>query len=177
MEFMFTSNAPTTPLPEASTAQYHQIVSLIRQIREVFELYFDRSWLSIVIDELPLDRRTVREIREFVSLSNLLAEDDQVVEAGIDGLRRYIWTVRNHLLPHVKELLGVSPFSPERRNMDKSQYVLRRLTALTLPQNLEKLEQLVDSLETRLRDRRSPENTLQVTSIDSSSMASGIGSE
>lgn len=174
---MFTSNAPTTPLPEASTAQYHRIVSLIRQIKEVFELYFDRSWLSIVIDELPLDKRTVREIREFVSLSDLLADDDQVIEAGIDALRRYIWTLENHLLPQVKELLGVSPFSSERRSMDKSQYVLRRLTALALPHNLEKLEALVDALETTLRDRQSSANTLRMASIDSSSMSSSIGSE
>ena len=71
----------------------------------------------------------------------------QRIESGIDELLRYAWTLRKDLLPHAIELLGVSPFSSAIRTMDKSQYVLRRLTADTLPHNIAKLELLIEQLE------------------------------
>lgn len=135
----------------ASASRRNEILSLINQIRELFERYFDRSWLAIVIDDLPMDRRTVRDIREFLALSDLFPEHDQQIESGIEGLHRYIWTLKTHLVPNVKELLGVSPFSTKRRQMDTSQYILRRLTAYVLPHNLVQLEAAVDELETRFK--------------------------
>lgn len=154
----------------------HEIASLIHQIKEVFDLHFDRSWLAIVIDELPMDRRTVREIREFLALSDLVIHEDQRIEAGIDELRRYIWTLRTHLLPQAKELLGVSPFTGNRGAMDKSQFVLRRLTAHALPYNLDRLESLVDSLEILFRERQIAGNTARIASIEESSIDSSIES-
>jgi hypothetical protein len=135
----------------ADAGKRNRLLSSIHQIRDQFEKHFDRSWLSVVIDELPLEHRTVREIREFLHIVELSQDDDQRIESGLDELRRYIWTLKKHLLPQVKELLGVSAFSYGRRRMDKSQYVLRRLTAHALPYNLAQFEILVDNLESQFR--------------------------
>ena len=133
--------------PFAIATRRNEIVSLAHQIREVFAERFDRAWMSAVIDALPLDSRTVREIREFLASMEVFPDNVQRIESGIDELLRYAWTLRKDLLPHAIELLGVSPFSSAIRTMDKSQYVLRRLTADTLPHNIAKLELLIEQLE------------------------------
>jgi hypothetical protein len=147
MESTYTTPSSTPNILLAAAARNNEVISLIRRIKEAFELHFDRSWLAIVIDELPMDKRVVREIRNFLPLTDMTPENRQQIESGIDNLRRYIATLKIHLLPNIKELLGVSAFSSSRRGMDKSQYVLRRLTAHALPHNLTRLETLVDTLE------------------------------
>lgn len=135
----------------AATNRRNEIVSLVHRIRNLFEERFDRSWLAAVIEGLPLDPRTIREIRDFLATMDVFPDNDQKIELGIEALHRYIWTLKTHMLPHAKELLGVSPFSEPRRRMDKSQYVLRRLTADTLPHNLKHLENLVEQLVSRFK--------------------------
>ena len=147
MESTYTTPSATPNILLAAAARNNEVISLIRRIKEAFELHFDRSWLAIVIDELPMDKRVVREIRNFLPLTDMTPEYRQQIESGIDNLRRYIAALKVHLLPNIKELLGVSAFSSSRRGMDKSQYVLRRLTAHALPHNLTRLETLVDALE------------------------------
>ena len=137
--------------PFAATIRRNEIISLVHQIREIFEERFDRSWLAAVIEALPLDPRTIREIRDFLATMEVFPENDQRIESGIEELHRYVWALNKHLIPHAKELLGVSPFTGARQKMDKSQYVLRRLTADTLPYNLAKLERLLEQLERKFK--------------------------
>ncbi len=151
MESARTAEVSTSRPLFATPSRRNEIVSLVHQIRDTFEQHFDRSWLAVVIDDLPIDRRTIREIRGFLALFDLTPESEQRIESGIEELRRYIWTLKRHLLPNVKELLGVSPLSSARLTMDKSLYVLRRLTAHALPYNLARLERLVDALDSRFK--------------------------
>ena len=44
-----------------------EILKLIAELRNVFESHFDRTWFSLIIDGMPIDFRTVRDIREMVS--------------------------------------------------------------------------------------------------------------
>lgn len=141
----------TPRIPQLPAVGRNEVMSHILRIKEVFELHFDRSWLAVVIDELPLENRTVREIREFLSITETEAENEARILAGLDALRRYIWTLKRHLLPRVRELLGVSAFCGENRVRDRSQYVIRSLTAFALPYNLAKLESLVDDLDYRYK--------------------------
>ena len=59
----------TTPTFVPPAAGMNEILSQIRQIREVFEKHFDRSWLGVIIDELPIDSRVIRDIREFLAIN------------------------------------------------------------------------------------------------------------
>ena len=148
---------PITQFP--SIPSRNEIGSMVKKIRDEFEKNFDRSWLAVVIDELPMDKRTVREIRDFLAVDHMIPENDHRLEVGVEELRRYIWTLEKHLLPNVKELLGVSPFHGARPSMDKSQFILRRLTAHALPYNLEQLGSLVDRLDLRFKELRAIEQT------------------
>ena len=124
-----------------------EILSIIKELREVFENHFDRTWFSILIDGLPIERRTMREIRELVSLETIYPEDIYMIYQGALELELFIAHVRKFLLPFIKDRLGVSGLFPQKRVRDKSQYILRRLVAYTFPYNLEKLALLTSQLK------------------------------
>ena len=41
-----------------------EILKLLGELKEVFENHFDRTWFSLIIDGMPIDFHTVRDIRE-----------------------------------------------------------------------------------------------------------------
>ena len=127
-----------------------EILSVIKELREVFENHFDRTWFSILIDGLPIDTRTLREIRELVSLETIYPEDISLIYSGELELEKFIQHVRRFLLPFIKDRLGVSGLFPGRMIRDKTQYILRRLVAYTFPYNLEKLAFLTGKLKSYL---------------------------
>ena len=147
MESSHITDIHAAPTQFTEGSRRSRLSSLISQIRAEFDEHFDRSWLEAIYEELPLENRNIREIRDFLSVADLTINNEQAMTAGIDELRKYIAALRKHLLPNIKELLGVSEFSSARVGMDKSQYVLRRLTAHAFPYNLANLEVLVDALE------------------------------
>ncbi len=124
-----------------------EILSTIRELREVFENHFDRTWFSVLIDGLPIESRTLREIRELVSLETIYPEDIYLIYQGVLELETFIAHVRKFLLPFIKDKLGVSGLFPHKMVRDKSQYILRRLVAYTFPYNLEKLAILTSQLK------------------------------
>jgi hypothetical protein len=111
----------------------------IGQVRDIFESYFDRTWFSVIIDGLPIDFRTVREIRQMVSLTALYPGEEWQIWQGVLELETFILTVRRQLLPVLRERLGISWLFPGRRVRDRHQILLRKLVAFTFPYNLERL--------------------------------------
>jgi len=115
------------------------LLRLIGQVRDIFENHFDRTWFSVVVDGLPIDFRTVREIRGMVGLKTLYPGEEWDIYQGVLELETFVLTVRRQLLPVLKERLGVSWLFPGRRVRDRNQVMLRRLVAITFPHNLERL--------------------------------------
>jgi hypothetical protein len=126
------------------------LVPLIRRIRRVFEDHFDRTWFAIIIDGLPIDVRTVRMIRELVSLESIHIGDEWFIYQAMLELNRFVLLVRKFLLPVLKERLGVSGLVPHRMVRDRTQYILRRFVAYTFPYNLQRLEELAVELRDEL---------------------------
>ena len=124
---------------EAQTRRDTDLLRLIGKVREIFENNFDRTWFSIIIDGLPIDFRTVREIREMVSLKTLYPGEEWDIFQGVLELETFVRTVRRLLLPVLKERLGISWLFPTRRVRDRTQYMLRKFVAITFPYNLERL--------------------------------------
>ncbi len=127
-----------------------RLLSLIRKIKEVFENHFDRTWFSVIIDGLPIDFRTVREIRELVSLHSIRPGDERAIYQGVLELNQFILHVRKFLLPVIKERLGVSSLVPHKIVRDKNQYLIRRFVVYTFPYNLDRLSILSEELENHL---------------------------
>ena len=132
---------------EVQTRRDTDLLRLIGKVREIFENNFDRTWFSIIIDGLPIDFRTVREIREMVSLKTLYPGEEWDIFQGVLELETFVLTVRRQLLPVLRERLGISWLFPGRRVRDRNQALLRRLVAITFPYNLERLRLAAEHLK------------------------------
>ncbi len=135
---------------ESDLAREAQILQIIGELKNVFESHFDRTWFSLVIDGIPIDFRTVRDIREMVSLTSLYPGQEWVVWQGVAELETFHRTVKRFLLPVLKERLGISWLLPQRRVRDRQQYILRKFVAFTFPYNLERLRRLTLKLKAAL---------------------------
>ena len=113
-----------------------ELLKLIGELRDVFENHFDRTWFSLIIDGMPIDFRTVRDIRELVSLTSIYPGEEWQIFQGIQELETFHRTVKRFLLPVLKERLGISWLFPQKRVRDAQQYILRKFVAFTFPYNL-----------------------------------------
>ncbi len=127
-----------------------EILRLIGELKNVFENHFDRTWFSLIIDGMPVDVRTVRYIRELVSLTSLYPGEEWQLWDGILELETFHLTVKRFLLPVLKERLGISWLFPQKRVRDTQQYILRKFVAFTFPYNLERLFRLTQKLKSCL---------------------------
>ncbi len=124
-----------------------EILGIIAELREVFENHFDRTWFSLIIDGMPIDFRTVRDIRELVSLTSIYPGEERQIFQGVRELETFHQTVKRFLLPVLKEKLGISMLLPQRRVRDAQQYILKKFVAFTFPYNLERLRRLTQRLK------------------------------
>jgi hypothetical protein len=127
-----------------------ELLRIISDVREVFESHFDRTWFSLIIDEMPLDPRAIREIRRLVSLRNLFPGEEWEIWQGVQDLEGFTTHVKRYILPMLKERLGISSLMGERRPGDSTQLIIRKFVAFTFPYNLERLAVLTQKLKSRL---------------------------
>ena len=127
-----------------------EILRIIGELKEVFENHFDRTWFSLIIDGMPIDFHTVRDIRELVSLTSLYPGEERQLYQGVEELETFHQTVKRFLLPVLRERLGISFLFPQKRVRDTQQYILRKFVAFTFPYNLERLRRLTQKLKSCL---------------------------
>jgi hypothetical protein len=127
-----------------------ELLKLIAELRDVFENNFDRTWFSLILDGIPIDLRTVRIIRELVSLTSIYPGEEWLIMRGIEELEAFYAIVKRFLLPVLKERLGISWLLPQKKVRDPHQYILRKFVAFTFPYNLERLRRLTLKLKTKL---------------------------
>ena len=128
-----------------------EILNVIAELRDVFENNFDRTWFSLILDGIPIELRTVRNIRDLVSLTSIYPGEEWQIMRGIEELEAFYATVKRFLLPVLKERLGISWLLPHTKIRDPHQYILRKFVAYTFPYNLERLARLTLKLKTKLR--------------------------
>ena len=128
-----------------------ELLKLIGELRDVFENHFDRTWFSLIIDGMPIDFRTVRDIRGLVSLTSIYPGEEWQIFQGVQELETFHRTVKRFLLPVLKERLGISWLFPQKRVRDAQQYILRKFVAFTFPYTLERLRRLTQKLKSSLQ--------------------------
>lgn len=128
----------------------NEILRIISEVREVFENHFDRTWFSLLIDGMPIDSHTIREIRSIVSLKSIYPGEEWEIWQGVEDLEVFITHVKRFLLPVLRERLGISWLFPSRRIGDRTQLIIRKFVAFTFPYNLERLRVLTEKLKTSL---------------------------
>ena len=127
-----------------------EILDCIRRIREVFQQHFDRAWFGVLMDDVPMGHRTLREIRNLTLFDTIYPGDEKEIHEGLLELEEFVMTVRKYLLPLIREKLGISKLHPRALVRDRNQYLLRRLLAYTFPYNVERLSELTHELRGRL---------------------------
>lgn len=127
-----------------------EILKLIVQVREIFENHFDRTWFSLILDGMPIDLRTVRDIRSLVSVTDIYPGEERHLYQGVLELEVFCNAVKRLLLPVLKERLGISWLKPKLRVRDPQQYILRKFVAFTFPYNLERLRRVTLRLKALL---------------------------
>ena len=85
-----------------------KILSTIETLRVHFDIFFDRGWLAMVIDDLPIDFTTLREVRQLVTVGEIYPEDLPNIRYGARQLQQFALDLRRHLLPVLRERLGIS---------------------------------------------------------------------
>lgn len=132
--------------PPAVRRGNSEIIDCIRRIRTVFEQHFDRAWFAVLMDDVPMGIRTLREIRSLVLFDTIYPGDELDIRSGLAELEEFLMTVRKYLLPLLREKLGISRLRPSALVRDRNQYLLRRLLAFTFPYNVERLASLTAEL-------------------------------
>lgn len=123
-----------------------EIREALDELRNNFYDNFDRAWFYLVIDDLPIDLKNIKEIKEiFVEAAFL--DNLQNLFRMILKLEYFIHHVRKFLLPIIKEKLRISHLHPNRLVKDKNMYVTHSFIAYVLPFNLDRLNQLTIKLK------------------------------
>ena len=142
------------------------VIKLYYQLRAYYKTHFENTWFYILLDGLPLDQILLRDIRDFVKIHEDWEMSDQRITKGIRDLEIFITTLRNYLLPYLKEKLRISYLKPESRVRDRDQLAIRRLMAYAIPITVRELANLAGQLKAQLDERsESTPEQAQVISI------------
>ncbi len=114
-------------------------------LREHFDRHFDRGWLAMLVDELPIDSSLVPQIRELFGLRSVYLSDIYEIRFGIERLTTFAFELRRHLEPVLRDRLRISGFTRSSRD-DEIGRIHRQFVASAFPANLDRLEELTESL-------------------------------
>ena len=122
------------------------LLQIIQEIRHLFQNYFENRYMAVIIQELPIDFKTLREIRNMVSIVSINEDSITIIRSGISELEQFIHNLRKYLLPSLNERFRVSLFhvSPGERRTDD--FILKKFSAFTCPYNICHLENLTGEL-------------------------------
>ncbi|MBN1523993.1 MAG: hypothetical protein JW904_05905 [Spirochaetales bacterium] len=115
---------------------------VIQNMRNLFEHSFDRAWFYSMLNNVPLELKEIREIRDFLTSESTQRFDlnELAQKAGI--IDTFLDVVDNYMIPELKEKLGISYLSPGNMVEDKDEFVTRQFIAYTLPHNLKEFAKL-----------------------------------
>ena len=131
----------TVPKQNLDYVQMH-----LEALRAHFDVHFDRGWLAMIIDDLPLETTLLREIRGLLALTLVYEDDLPEIRYGVGKLLEFVAELRRHLLPVLRDRLRVSGFAATRRERNEER-IYRQLLCVTFPHNLDRLETLAHDLE------------------------------
>ncbi len=126
------------------------LLQVIHEIRQIITTCIDNSGATVVLEELPVDFKTLRDIRSMTSVLRIDRETITVVATGVQELEQFIQDMNKYFLPNMKEYLRVSFLKPDRLVGDKDLYIIRRFAVYAFPHNLARLSELTYELKTIL---------------------------
>ncbi|RPJ03830.1 MAG: hypothetical protein EHM28_14555 [Spirochaetaceae bacterium] len=132
---------------------------IIARMREIFDKNFDRAWFFSVLESVPLQMKSIREIREFLRSEKHQQYDTAELEEKAQEIEAFLRVIREYLLPELRERLGISYLDPQNLVDDKDELLTRKFIAYTLPHNLKEFLKLNEEFKRELAEKGSGSNT------------------
>ena len=121
-------------------------------LRSFYQTHFEHTWFQILLEDVRMDPLTVKDIRDFLRIDETWQLDESRVKKGVQDLESFISTIRQCLLPFIREKLRISYLKPENVIRDKDQFTIRNLIAQAVPMNLSQLEALTQDLKSHAEE-------------------------
>jgi hypothetical protein len=129
------------------TSRESTLLELIEEIRGIYLCCFETAVAAVLSNAMPGINRSLREIRNLISVVRVDGETIAVVRSGAEELEEFVAVLSKYFLPKAKELLQVSPLHPEARIRDRDALLYRRFLICTLPENIRRLQELTGELK------------------------------
>ena len=123
------------------------LLELIDEIRRIYQCCFETVVAAVLSNTMPGITKSMREIRNLISVVRVDGETIAVVRSGVEELEEFVSVLSKYFLPKAKELLQVSPLNPDNRVHDRDAFLYRRLLICTLPENIGRLRELTGELK------------------------------
>ncbi|MBN1649341.1 MAG: hypothetical protein JW874_14990 [Spirochaetales bacterium] len=120
--------------------------NILSEIRDIYNDFFNKSYLSGIIEELPVDKSKMHSLYHLLNTAYFSSEDTKPLAEAVIYLDYFIAVMSNYLLPDLKDYLRISGFFPDMKR-GSVEYVLKSFICYTFPTNLEKLKDLTDELK------------------------------
>ena len=137
-------------------------------LKDTFERNFESPWFFALLEGLPIDPLLVKDIRDFFKIDEAWAATETRAQEGIHNLELFVLTLKNYLLPCIKEKLRISPLRPEMMVTDKDQKAIRALIAYAMPLKIALLDEQIKSFKKFLDGSCGVENPGNASTLSNS---------
>jgi len=122
----------------------------IKAIRDIFDTHIDTKWLHLALEKLPVDPGALGQIRDFLTDEAAVERDPRKLTIGLEVLEAFLFDLKCHLLPALREKLGISGLKPKYKSREREKFMMQEMVAYTFPHNLKQLGETAASLRKAL---------------------------
>jgi hypothetical protein len=133
------------PDKESSQENSTHLKPVIDEILMLLTTYFNQNWFLILVEDIPVNIQSIKEIHHYLSLGHTL--DIEKIKEIVTVLDHLINTIKRYILPVIREKLRISYLIPHTMIKDKNLLVIHRLIACVFPYNFERLSMLTARLK------------------------------
>ena len=120
--------------------------NILSEIKDVYNSFFNKSYLSGIIEELPGDKSKMNNLYHLLNTPFYGKDDKNLLLDVVLYLDYFLKIINQYLLPELKDQLGISGFTRNLKN-DSHEFVIRSLIYHSFPHNLKKLDSLTLELK------------------------------
>ena len=124
------------------------------KLRSFYESHFEHSWFHMLMEDIPVDPTLLKDIRDFLRIREDWQLDEARARKGVTDLEAFLLTLRQWLLPAIRERLRISFLKPDTVIRDRDQLAIRNLIAQAIPLNIESLEAMTKEMDAALKDEK-----------------------
>ena len=120
--------------------------NILTEIKEIYNQFFNKSYLSGIIEELPADKSKMHSLYHILNTSFFSRNDTRILLDAVIYLEYFIMIINHYLLPELKDRLGISGFF-RRIPTGSDEFVIKSFIYYAFPSNLNKLILLTEELK------------------------------